>query len=197
MSLLGPCRHCKTETTQICGGCQGDFYCSRECQVANLEHHRARVPFCGKDRNNSIPAIVGSARDRRRVIDLLNSFTEDSIREAIELLNIIEPAVHPLKSHEVTIVMGDDLDNEGAPCKLHNRACNDGLTLWISRRMLSADPVTTNEIGFKLPDSVRPWAFVILHEFAHILMGHSFLRDVEVKVKETRANYWAARYITF
>ena len=205
----GNCNKCNKVTDLVCTLCQGAFYCSKDCLALDLQTHRIAVPICGTD-NGKIPAVVSTPevrgererqlfdwlkclKERRNIIKLLNDFTEESIREAIEMLNIIEPVKHPLSDYRVTIIMGDDLHKEGAPCKLYNRACNDGTTLWVSMKMLS--DLKPEEIGFPLPPGVRPWTFVILHEFAHMLMGHSYLPDVSTHAKETRADCWATRYI--
>jgi hypothetical protein len=156
-----------------------------------LQAHRKTIPFCGTE-NGSVPAVRASTIIRQKVIVLLNRFDETDIREAIKLLTVTENDQYV---RCVQIIFGDDLHAEGAPCKLFNRACNDGMTLWVSVRMLH--DLTAEEIGYSLPLNVRPWTFVLLHEFAHILMKHSLLEGVPTSAKETRADCWAVRYITF
>jgi hypothetical protein len=133
-NMKGPCNVCDARAQLMCTGCYGVFYCSEECHLEDVDRHNHQVPVCQQAGKN-VPAIVGTARDRIGVIRLLNSFTEESIREAIERLSMVENVSAPF-GHRVTIIMTDDDETE-IPCRLYDRACTDGLTLWISRLMLT------------------------------------------------------------
>jgi hypothetical protein len=161
-NMKGQCNACDARAQLMCTGCYGVFYCSEECHLEDVDRHNHQVPVCQQAGKN-VPAIVGTARDRIGVIRLLNSFTEESIREAIERLSMVENVSAPF-GHRVTIIMTDDDETE-IPCRLYDRACTDGLTLWISRLMLT-HKVTNFSAKFY-------WILLLLND---ALAGHRLRR---------------------
>lgn len=95
------------------------------------------------------------------------------------------------------VMVPDDGVTTMPECARNDRACTDGRTLWVSAALKNpAKAVRPEDVGFTYPvATVKTWTIVVLHEVAHILMDHPHRSDLAERVKETRADCWASRYV--
>lgn len=139
----------------------------------------------------ALPPINTDKADRMLVVQLLNNLSIKNVLTALELLFKREAGMAAPDSIE--IVVGQEVSK----CSRANRACTNGKTIWISLAMFEGDNAPTErEIGFKLPPSVRPGTIVVLHEFAHLLMGHPYNTVTTTDVKEKRADAWVENFVS-
>ena len=140
--------------------------------------------------SSTIPLIKMDKQNRLHVIKLLNDISIENVKEALRLLWNSEPGPESAASMEV--VVGQNV----AKCSRTNRACTNGRTLWISLSMFEGENAPTeHEIGFKLPRVVKPGTIVILHEFAHLLMGHPYDPVTTKDNKERIVDTWAKKFV--
>lgn len=138
----------------------------------------------------ALPHIAMSKSDRQRVVELLNNLSIKNVQEALTLLFTSEAGMDAPISME--IVVGQEVSK----CNRANRACTNGKTIWISLAMFEGENAPTEqEIGFKVPPSVKPGTIVVLHEFAHVLMGHPYNTVTSTEVKEKRADAWVQKFV--
>jgi hypothetical protein len=134
--------------------------------------------------------IVMDKSNRQRVVELLNNLSIKNVQEALTLLFKSEAGM------DAPIVMEIVVGQEVSMCNRANRACTNGKTIWISLSMFEGDNAPTEqEIGFKVPPSVKPGTIVVLHEFAHLLMGHPYNTFTTTDVKEKRADAWVEKFV--
>lgn len=140
--------------------------------------------------NMALPRIVMSKSNRQHVVELLNNLSVENVHEALTLLFQSEADVAAPDSIEIVV------GKEVSKCNRANRACTNGKTIWISLSMFEGDNAPTErEIGFKVPPSVKPGTIVVLHEFAHVLMGHPYNTVTSTEVKEKRADAWVQKFV--
>jgi len=184
MEVLGKCAQCKRRCSEVCGKCNGVFYCSVECKDLHKLAHALQCP-----RDGGVPVIKCTKEEVQHIVALLNTFEEDQINEALQLLLTKEVG----KGKYMSVRVRDHLPM----CANGKRGCTDGVNLWISRDMLTTKfKPTERELGFTVPKGVEPGTAVILHEFGHILMEHPYRKDITHDIKETRADCWAARFLS-
>lgn len=136
------------------------------------------------------PPILMSSVKRRRVVELLNELSIVNVQEALALLFKSEARAEAPDSIEV--VVGQRVSK----CDRATRACTNGKTIWISLAMFEGDNAPTErEIGFPVPPIVKPGTVVVLHEFAHLLMGHPYNTVTPTEAKEKRADAWVERFV--
>jgi hypothetical protein len=148
-------------------------------------------PIYGRDlEHKTMPPIRMTNINRQRVVNLLNNLSIKNVQEALALLFRSEAGMSAPDSIE--IVVGQEVSK----CNRVNRACTNGKTIWISLAMFEGDNAPTErEIGFKVPPSVKPGTIVVLHEFAHLLMGHPYNTVTSTEVKEKRADAWVQKFV--